>query len=153
LFAFNKKDESYIGACTQMSIEVTFDLISIIIGFIFGCILTLLFIQNYKQAREERWETTIVNEIFNFEKGLRIAYNILRWFKRPNRKKNEKQIETAEAKTYKSLFNYFLKNKLIERVVTTDVETYCLTEEGKKICNLLDEFSEQLAQSIQENIE
>jgi predicted transcriptional regulator len=136
-----------------MTVDVSFNLISLVIGLIFGSIITLLFIQTIRPTRVDQKETTIINEILSLEKGLRMAYDILNWFRRPNKRREEKKIKTVESNAYERLFDYFLKNKLIERVATTDVESYCLTEEGKKICDMLDEFSEQLALSIQEKIE
>ena len=73
-----------------------------------------------------------------------IAYDLLRWFRRPNRKKREKDDESEDTRYYRKLFNYFLNNRLIRRVSEVEDESYCLTEEGEILCGLLDEISEEL---------
>jgi predicted transcriptional regulator len=132
--------------------QITLDLISMFIGISLGGLITWLFVQSSKAEGKQQDRKTF-EKIFSLEKRIFIAYNLLKWFRRPNKKKKKYKENENENRTYQNLFNYFLKNKLLEKVSGDDPVTFCLTKEGEKICNLLDEFSELLEQSITKQIE
>jgi predicted transcriptional regulator len=127
--------------------QVSIDLLSLIIGLIFGGGLTWLFYLPTKKEDQEEKSLTIMEDMLLLEKGLGVAFDLLRWFKRPNKKKLEEKLGNQKSNTYEKVFNYFLSNKLIEKAPDKDQESYCLTKEGQKICKLLDELSEEIGYS------
>jgi hypothetical protein len=121
--------------------QVQIDLPSFVIGFILGSLLLWL----YRKSSEDKSPNGhILSDAYYLQRGLFIAYDLLRWFRRPNRRKREKDGDAKEARYYQKLFNYFLNNRYIRKVSEGEDESYCLTEEGKILCSLLDEISEEL---------
>ena len=122
------------------------DLPSFFVGLALGGLILWLY---NRTSGDKSPNEHILNDVYLLQKGLFIAYDLLRWFRRPNRKKREKDGDEAETKYYRKLFNYFLNNRLIRRVSEGEDESYCLTEEGKVLCSLLDEISEELDVPVQ----
>lgn len=131
--------------------QIVLDFVSMVVGIALGGLITWLFVQSSKAERKKQ-DKNIFEKIFSLENGVFIAYDLLKWFRRPNRKKKKYKENDNEDRAYQNLFAYFLKYKLLERVSGEDPITYCLTKEGEKMCDILDEFSELLAQSITKRI-
>lgn len=127
--------------------QITLDLVSVFIGITLGGLVSFYYTQ-FSGAEGRQKNKNVFEKLFSLEKGFFIAYELLKWYKKPSKKKKKYKENKNENQTYQNLFNYFLKNKLIERVSGEDPVTYCLTKDGAKVCNLLDEFSELLSQSI-----
>jgi hypothetical protein len=126
--------------------QVSIDLPSLIIGLILGGGFIWLYDLATKKDEQEQKSPTLMEEILLLERGLGVVYDLLSWFKRPNKKKFEK-LGNQISGTYEKVFNYFLSNKLIEKTSDEGQESFCLTKEGQKICKLLDELSEEIGYS------
>jgi predicted transcriptional regulator len=128
--------------------QVSIDLLSLIIGLILGGGFIWLYgLATKKGEPEQNKGPTLMDEILLLERGLGIVYDLLSWFKRPNKKQIEKKLGNQISGTYEKVFNYFLSNNLIEKTSDEDQESFCLTKEGQKICKLLDELSEEIGYS------
>jgi predicted transcriptional regulator len=126
--------------------QVSIDLPSLIIGLILGGGFIWLYYLATKEDEQMQKSPTLMEEILLLEKGLAVVYDLLSWFKRPNKKKFEK-LGNQISGTYEKVFNYFLSNNLIEKTSDEGQESFCLTKEGQKICKLLDELSEEIGYS------
>jgi predicted transcriptional regulator len=126
--------------------QVSIDLPSLIIGLILGGGFIWLYYLSTKKDEQMQKRATLMEEILLLEKGLGVVYDLLSWFKRPNKKKFEK-LGNQISGTYEKVFNYFLSNNLIEKTSDEGQESFCLTKEGQKICKLLDELSEEMGYS------
>jgi hypothetical protein len=128
--------------------QIVIDLLSFIIGVSFGGLIIWLLnkTRNDKEIKRvsKRKNDGVIDSVLRLERGLFLAYDLLKWFKRPNKKRDEEDSKSMLSRDYKKLFTYFLKNRLIQRVSEEEDETYCLTEEGKVLCDMLDEISEEL---------
>ncbi len=107
------------------------DLTSFVAGFALGGLILWLYT---KPSGDKSPNEHILSDVYLLQKGLFIAYDLLRWFRHPNRKKREKDGDGEDARYYRKLFNYFLNSRLIRRVSEGEGESYCLTEEGKVLC-------------------
>lgn len=127
--------------------QVSIDLPSLIIGLILGGGFTWLYsLGTKKDEPEQDRSPSLIEDIHLLERGLGIVYELLSWFKKPNKKKLETRLGKI-AGIYEKVFNYFLSNNLIEKTSDEDQESFCLTQEGQKICKLLDELSEEIGYS------
>jgi predicted transcriptional regulator len=124
-----------------INMQVLVNLPSFLLGLIIGILLVWLY---YRYEKVQPRRESFLSEVLRFEGGLYLLYDLMKWFRRPNKKKDEKNIKNKELGYNQKIFNFLLTNRLLRKVSDGDDESYCLTEKGKMLCDLLDEISEEL---------
>jgi hypothetical protein len=124
-----------------INMQVFVNLPSFLLGLVIGILFVWLY---YRYEKVQSRRESFLSEVFRFEGGLYLLDDLLKWFRRPNKKKDEKNINSKELGYYQKIFNFLLTNRLLRKMSEGDDESYCLTEKGKILCDMLDEISEEL---------
>jgi hypothetical protein len=122
--------------------EVTIDLLSTLLGFIFGLlIMSLFYFSNKKTENNEDSDFGLIDEILIMGRWVYNAYTFMKDLENPLKKDSKKSMENSEIK---SVVDSLVEKRFIIRVDEDNKEEYKLTFEGENLVKFLDAISENI---------
>lgn len=126
--------------------KITVDVTSLVIGLIFGGIIIWIILKSTRPKEiDEPPRRGLMGDLVLIQRGLSLAFDILRTVRRPSKKSSISRKIGADDRTFHYIFDHLIERGLLRKVDTSDKEAdYVLTSEGRTLCELFERVYDKM---------